>query len=153
MNSLIPSLSNEVARWPWRPLYWEPVSGTGERIMIGVVHGYANEYRAVRTIRNDVLEGLFGKSAFGLKRLIDHSINIFQAAAQASESLAALSSPVSGIYPGPLRSTEAGSAADLLHTACLLYSSLGNLDKLDEAEEADSPQQEDVNRRFGFEAT
>jgi hypothetical protein len=144
-------MSNAVSHWPWRPLYWEPVSGTGERIMVGVLHGYGNEYRATRTIRNDVLDCLFGKSAAGLRRLIDHSLNIFQVAAQAAKSMEALSSPISGIHPGPLRATEASSAADLLYTACLLYSSLGNLDKLDEAEEADSPQQEEVNRRFGYE--
>jgi hypothetical protein len=151
MNSPTFSMSNTVTQWPWRPLYWEPVSGTGERIMIGVLHGYANEYRAIRTIRNDVLDCLFGKSALGLKRIIDHSLNVFQVAAQATNSLDALSSPISGIYPGPLRATEASSAADLLYTACLLYSSLGNLDKLDEAEVEDSPQQEEVNRRFGSE--
>lgn len=151
MNSYNSIPDKAVLHWPWRPLYWEPVSGTGERIMVGVLHGYANDYRAVRTIRNDVLDCLFGKSSDGLKRLIDHSLNIFQAAAQASKSLESFSTPISGIHPGPLRATEAASALDLLQTACLLYSSLGNLDKLDEAEEADSPQQEDVNRRFGSE--
>lgn len=119
--------------------------------MVGVLHGYGNEYRAVRTIRNDVLDCLFGKSSSGLKRLIDHSLNIFQIAAQASKSLETLSASISGIHPGPLRATEAASASDLLHAACLLYSSLGNLDKLDDAEETDSPQQEEVNRRFGSE--
>jgi hypothetical protein len=137
--------------WPWRPLYWEPVAGTGERIMVGVLHGFGNEYKAVRTVRNDVLDCLFGKSSVGLKRLIDHSLNIFQVAAETTKSLEAFLSPISGIYPGPLRATEAGSAADLLQTACLLYSSLGNLDKLDEAEDTDTPQQEEVNRRFGSE--
>jgi len=39
----------------------------------------------------------------------------------------------------------------LVETACLLYSSLVNLDKLDDADENDAPQQEDVNRRFGTE--
>ena len=150
MNSST-STKNSTGYWPWRPLYWEPVSGTGERIMVGVLHGYDNEYRAIRTIRNDVLDCLFGKSASGLKKLIDHALNIFQIAAQASNSLETLSTQIAGIHPGPLRKTEASSATDILRTACLLYSSLGNLDKLDEAEEADSPQQEEVNRRFSHE--
>lgn len=144
----IPSIKS-VSYWPWRPLYWEPVSGTGERIMVGVLHGYGNEYKAVRTIRNDVLDCLFGKSSAGLKKLIDHSLSIFQAVAVASDSMDSIVSPISGVHPGPLRSTEATSATDLLHTACLLYSSLASLDKLDEAEEADSPQQDEVNRHFG----
>jgi len=139
------------AMWPWRPLYWEPVTGTGERIMVGVLYGFGHEYRAVRTIRNDVLDCLFGKSSAGLKRLIDHSLNVFQVAAETSKSVEGFSLPIAGVYPGPLRVTEASGVADILQTACLLYSSLGNLDKFDEAEETDAPQQEEVNRRFGSE--
>lgn len=141
----------DIRTWPWRALYWEPVAGTGERLMVGVLHGFNNEYKAVRTIRNDVLDCLFGKAAAGLRRLIDHSLTVFEVAASASKSIDAFSAPISGVYPGPLRATEAQTVTDLLQTACLLYSSLGNLDKLDEPDEADSPQQEEVNRRFGSE--
>lgn len=143
--------ATQIRIWPWRALYWEPVAGTGERIMVGVLHGFEHEYKAVRTIRNDVLDCLFGKAAPGLRRLIEHSLKIFEVAATASNSLELFSAPVSGIHPGPVRATEAQTENDLLHTACLLYSSLGNLDKLDESEEADAPQQEEVNRRFGSE--
>lgn len=119
--------------------------------MVGVVHGFEHRFKAVRTIRNDVLECLFGKSAPGLRRLIEHSLNIFEIAATAAQSIEVLSEPMLGIHPGPVRNTEAQTSSDLLQTACLLYSSLGNLDKLDELEETDSPLQEEVNRRFGSE--
>jgi hypothetical protein len=141
----------KISIWPWRAMYWEPVAGTGERIMIGVLHGFEHKYKAVRTIRNDVLDCLFGKSAIGVRRLIEHSLNIFEVAATASQSLEALSAPISGIYPGPVRATEALTVTDLLQTACLLYSSLGNLDNLDDSDHADSPHQDEVNRRFGSE--
>jgi len=137
--------------WPWRPLYWEPVPGTGERLMVGVVHAYAGEIQVVRTIRDDVLDCLFGKAAPGLRRLIEHSLSLFQAAGKAVRSLESFEGQLAGVYAGPLRATEAASAAELLQTACLLYSSLGNLDKLDESEESDAPQQDEVNRRFGSE--
>jgi hypothetical protein len=139
------------AQWPWRPLYWEPVPGTGERLMVGVVHSFAGELRCVRTIRDDVLDCLFGKAASGLRRLIDHSLSLYQAAGTAARSVEPLNGPLAGVFAGPVRVTEASSAAELLQTACLLYSSLGNLDKLDESEESDAPQQDDVNRRFGSE--
>lgn len=144
-------LVDTVTTWPWRPLYWEPVHGTGERIMVGVLHGFGNEYSAVRTIRNDVLDCLFGKSSIGLRKLIDHSLSIFQTIADATKSLEAFDTSISGIYPGPLRITAANDVVELLQTACLLYSSLGNLDKLDDAEENDIPQSDEVNRRFGSE--
>jgi hypothetical protein len=146
-----PIAQDTKAKWPWRPCYWEPVAGTGERIMVGVIHGYGNEFQATRTIRDDVLVSLFGKSATGLKRLIDHGLNIFQTVARADQSLNGLMMPISGLYPGDLRATEAASIADLLHTACLLYSSLGNLDKFDESEDTDAPQQEEVNHHFSSE--
>ncbi len=139
------------ANCSWRPLYWEPVSGTGERLMIGVVYGIAGEFRATRTIRDDALEGLFGKASVGLRRLIDHALASYQSAARAVSSLDPIGVSIAGLHAGPLRNTEAASAAELLQTACLLYSSLGNLDKIDDAEESDAPQQEDVNRRFGSE--
>lgn len=139
------------ANCSWRPLYWEPVSGTGERLMVGVVYHFADEFRATRTIRDDALEGLFGKASAGLRRLIDHALASYQAAARASASLEPAGASIGGLHGGPLRNTEAASSAELLQTACLLYSSLGNLDKLDDAEESDAPQQDEVNRRFGSE--
>lgn len=138
-------------KWPWRPLFWEPVAGTGERIMVGVIHGFNGEFQAVRTIRDDVLDCLFGKSSTGLRRLIDHALAMYQGAAQAGHSIEPLSIPISGLHPGPFRSTQALTLPELLQTACLLYSSMSSLDKLDEPEESDAPQQDEINRRFGSE--
>lgn len=145
------ALLESTTLWPWRPIYWEPVSGTGERIMVGVAYSFGSEFRAVRTIRKDVLECLFGRSASGLVNLIDESIKVVQLVAAESRSLESVSSEVFGLIPGELRQTAASSAAEILETACLLYSSLVNLDKLDDLDENDAPQQEDVNRRFGTE--
>lgn len=76
---------------------------------------------------------------------------MIEAAASAGASLQDVSVPLFGLHPGPLRETAANSAAELLQTATLLYSSLGNLDKLDEAEESDAPLPEEVSRRFSTE--
>lgn len=119
--------------------------------MVGVLHGHDGDYRAVRTIRDDVLDCLFGKASVGLRRLIDQALAMYQASAQAARSIEPLGVSIAGLHAGQLRATAAVSATDLLHIACLIYSSLGNLDKLDEAEDSDSPQQEEVNRRFGSE--
>lgn len=135
----------------WRPLYWEPVAGTGERLMVGVLHCWQNEIGATRVIRDDVLDCLFGKSASGIKRLIDHALATYKAAAEATKDVTVLDMPLLGLHPGPMRETEAHSVGEVLQTAALLYSSLGNLDKLDEAEDTDVPQSDDVNRRFGTE--
>jgi len=136
---------------PWRALYWEPVAGTGERIMVGVLYGFNGQFAATRTIRDDVLDCLFGKAAGGLRKLIDHSLTIYATASAAASSVEPLSASLGGLHAGPLRATAAATVSELLHTACLLYSSLGNLDKLDETEDTDAPLQEDVNKRFSTE--
>ena len=151
MKSHVASSLEAATLWPWRPVFWEPVAGTGERLMVGVLHGFGGEIRTSRTIRDDVLDCLFGKAAPGLRRLIDYALSTYQAAGQAVNSLDSLGVSISGLHTGPLRSTEATTAGELLQTACLLYSSLGSLDKLDEPEDSDAPQQDEVNRRFGSE--
>ncbi len=135
---------------PWRPLFWEPVEGTGERIMVGVVHAYGGQVGAKRFIRDDVLDALYGHAAVGARNLIDKSLELFAAAAGAS-SVEEVGVSVLGLHAGPLRRTAARSLAELLHTSALLYSSLASLDKLDEPEEADTPQPEEINRRFSTE--
>lgn len=135
---------------PWRPLYWEPVDGTGERLMVGVLHAYDGNVGAVRILRDDVLDALYGHAADGARKLIDKSLELYRAVASAS-SIADTGVPLLALHPGPLRSTEAGSLGELLHTAALLYSSLASMDKFDELQESDAPQQEEVNRRFATE--
>lgn len=139
-----------VPRCTWRPLYWEPVAGTGERLMIGLVHDFGGEKNTARIIRDDVLDALYGKAADGVRRLLDEAFRMYLAAANAS-SLAEIGVSMMGLHAGELRETEVRSVNELLHVAALLYSSLANLDKMDELDEADAPQQEDVNRRFSTE--
>jgi hypothetical protein len=133
---------------PWRALFWEPVSGTGERIMVGVVYKYAGIWGATRVLRNDVLACLYGKSSVQAQKLIDLGISMFLEAARASDSLASLDVPMAGIYSGELRATSADSIADLLRISALLYSSMANLDLIDDLDEADAPTNEEVTRRF-----
>lgn len=137
-------------RCAWRPLFWEPVEGTGERLMVGLVHDFDGETGTARIIRDDVLDALYGKAADGVRRLLEHAFQMYLAAANAS-SLGDVGVSMMGLHAGDLRETEVRSLTELLHVAALLYSSLANMDKLDELDEADAPQQEDVNRRFSTE--
>lgn len=133
--------------YPWRPVYWEPVGGTGERLTVGVLCRYGESTRAIRIIRDDVLDSLYGQSSTAARNLIDSALGMYSKAAQVS-SVEALDMPIMGLFPGPVRATEAESLPDLLRTAALMYSSLSNLDKLDDSEDSESPAQESVNKRF-----
>jgi hypothetical protein len=137
-------------RCAWRPLYWEPVAGTGERFMVGLVHDFGGEKSTARIIRDDVLDALYGKAADGVRRLLEQAFQMYHAAADAS-SVANVGVSMMGLHAGELRETEVRSVTELLHIAALLYSSLANIDKMDELDESDAPQQEDVNRRFSTE--
>lgn len=135
----------------WRPVFWEPVSGTGERLMVGVVYEFDETMQVHRIVRDDVLDSLYGQHASaGAKKLIDSGLGALRAVARIG-GIEAASMPVMGLYPGELRRTAAESAGDLLRTAALLYSSLSNLDKLDALEEEDAPTAEEANKRFSTE--
>lgn len=154
MNVLAPGLIASIQsapRYPWRPLFWEPVSGSGERLMVGALYEFDGEFGTARIIRDDVLDSLYGKQSAGAKNVIEHGIAIFREAARASGSLEPLGISLMGLMPGDIRVTAARSLSELLRTIALLHSSLANLDKLEELEEADAPLQEDINRRFSTE--
>ena len=135
----------------WQPVFWEPVSGTGERLMVGVIHQYFGQFEGKRIIRDDVLDCLYGQHASdGARRLIEASLGMIAAAANAA-GLGVVTSPIMGLYPGEVRATEAANIGELFRTAALLYSSLASLDKLDELEESDVAAPEEVSKRFSTE--
>src|SRR5690554_2328952 len=95
---------------PWRPLFWEPVAGTGERLMAGVVYCFSGEWEAIRIIRDDVLAALYGQdAAAGAINLIEFGIRLYGEAAKGASSLDRLGVSMSGLHAGELRLTEAGS--------------------------------------------
>ncbi|PJK00813.1 hypothetical protein CO641_02255 [Lysobacteraceae bacterium NML91-0213] len=133
---------------PWRALFWEPVAGTGERLMVGVVYHFGEGWGGRRILRDDVLTALYGKAADGARKLIDVALEMYVAAARAGGSLDRLDVSLGGLHPSELRETAALSVNDLLRIAALQYSSLANLDALDDADESDGPGDEEITRRF-----
>jgi len=119
--------------------------------MIGIVHGHEGLWQAHRLIRDDVLHCLYGKAASNIKNLLTHSLDLYTAAAEASQGVDTLDFSMGGLIPGPIRETEASSINDLLKTAALLYSSLAQIDAFDESDENDTPLPDEVNKRFSTE--
>ncbi|TFZ05037.1 hypothetical protein [Ramlibacter rhizophilus] len=140
-------------RAEWNPLFWEPVEGTGERLMAGVVLRFDGQWSAHRVIRDDTLEALYGKAAGSPKQLIEHALNLCQAVAEAGgqEALGALEVPLMGLYVGQSRVTDAFSALEAVRQAALLHGSLAHMESWDDLEEADAPAPEEVNKRFATE--
>lgn len=137
----------------WRPMFWEPVAGTGERLMAGVVLHFDGQWTCHRMLRDDVLDSLYGKASANPRRLIEEVLNVVRAIAQESgeEAFRAMLQPVMGLHPGQLRVTDALTSGDALKQAVLLHASLAQLDGWDDVEEADAPAAEEVNKRFATE--
>ncbi len=116
--------------------------------MVGVLVEREGEFTARQTIRDDVLDFLYGKAAAGPRALMRTAFDVWTSL---GKSVAAVDWPYLGMSPGELRHTYTASVPDALRQAVLMFSSLGNPDKLDDLEESDAPTQEDSNRRFATE--
>lgn len=136
----------------WRPLFWEPVEGTGERLMAGVVVQLGSELVARRVIRDDVLDSLYGAAASRPRALIEEALSLCRSIVEAGgeTGLHILKEPILGLHPGPYRETDVFGIADALRQAVLLYSSLAQTDIADDEDEG-AVQPEEINRRFATE--
>lgn len=130
----------------WTPIYWQPVMGSGERIMAGALVDFENEITAHRLISNDVLKTLYGSSAKNLEKLLDTAFGLQQ---QMAQSIGLNKLPeLMGLHQGATHTTIANSRLEALRQALLLYSSMCNMDVLDDASDEDKPIFSDANKRF-----
>lgn len=134
----------------WIPLFWEPVKGTGERLMVGVVAHYDDVFIQQKIIRDDVLDALYGKQSSNPKKLINEALNIALELVKyiGFTEVAKQSPEIFGLHFGKYKETDAISYNDLMRQVALLHSSLANLDSFEDLDESDAPSQEDTNKRF-----
>lgn len=132
----------------WVPVFWEPVAGTGERLMVGVIVHFGGITSAHRIIRDDVIESLYGKASGKPLAVIDFGLNDLKAIAE-HRGLDALESENSlGLTCLRPRCTDPHSVEDALRTAATMFSSLANIDLVDETEDSDAPSQEEQVRHW-----
>jgi len=114
--------------------------------MAGAIVDYDNQITAHKLIRNDVLKSLYGSSAQNLEKLLDTGFKLQQEFAQ----VVGLNNlpEVMGLQKGEVHTSNASSRFDALRQAVLLYSSMCNMDLLDEATDDDRPLVSDANKRF-----
>lgn len=112
----------------WRPIFWEPVLGSEERITAGVVMWFRGEWSARRLVRDDTLDALYGSTG-NPRELIDRALDMCLHIAQVGgvDALGAGAISVMGLHPGKLRTTEALDHADALRQVVLLHSSLTSI--------------------------
>ncbi len=119
--------------------------------MVGVIARIGEQVTAHRIIRDDVLECLYGKAANGAKNLIDFSLEDLRLLAEHGGMEAMANTVSGGLSTGDFHATGQENLNDALRTAALMYSSMAAIDSFDEAEAEDTPQPDEVNRRFATE--
>lgn len=131
----------------FRPLMWEPVSGTGERLMAGVIVNHNGVISTHRILRDDVLDSLYGKAISSPSKLIDSALSLYLNIAKES-GLSGINTSILGLTAGETRFINANSLTEAVRVSALMYSSLANMVWIEELEAEDSPSQEDTNKRF-----
>lgn len=108
-----------------RPLYWEPVFGTGERITVGMLTSHEQQVAARRIVSSDRLEGLFQRSGIDLAKMLDFGIKFFHKTAQDDPALDLVpKEPVFGLYVGCRVQVAAECLDDAIQIGALMFSSL-----------------------------
>ena len=128
------------------PLYWEPVTGTGERLAVGALVSDQQGIYAKRIIREDSLRAMYGKQGESLCNLLDFGLLALQGMSE--PSLSSVPTGIAGLISGEARFIYASSVLDAFHTCVLMYSSLGNLEEWDEEEDGDDDSGEQTAKTF-----
>ena len=125
---------------------------TGERICVGFLTTWAQESKAVLTIRPDLLVTLFGAAGQNAQNLLERSFRIINARLNDHNALDEIASPASGLHLGSLEVCHANAYGDLLQVAKLMSSSLSTLAEPDSPDLADTleerPEQSQPARQF-----
>lgn len=114
----------------WRPVFWEPVRNTGERLMAGVIGEHDGQWFFKRTLDDEILFNLYGSKSDSAKSLIEVTLSEYENLCR-KYGIEEIKFSLSGLTPGPLRETKSNSPVDIAKQAALLYSSLTNFDALD----------------------
>lgn len=132
----------------WAPLLWEPVMGSEERLMVGVVAHCGNEWSAIRVVREDIFTALYGKKGTGAKAIVDLAIDMLRARLPL-QTWNNIILPMTGFSVGLRRDAAGDSVQGIIRQAIAMAASLSRPDVLDEIEAEDSPSSnESVNRQW-----
>lgn len=125
-------------RASWAPVFFEPITGSGERITVAVVVSDAAGGEVKRTVRDDVLKALYGSKQAHLSQMIDFVL----AALLSQIGHRNPTIPLTGFSLGSWQ--EASSRAGrygVLRQAVYRSSSMASLDDLDAQEDETAAQE------------
>lgn len=125
-------------RASWAPVFFEPITGSGERITVAVVISDAVGVEVKRTVRDEVLKALYGSRRTHLSQMIDFVLTALRS--QIGNPSPTI--PLTGFSLGSWQ--EASSRAErygVLRQAVYRSCSLASLDDLDSQEDETTAQE------------
>lgn len=125
-------------RASWAPVFFEPITGSGERITVAIVVSDAAGGEVKRTVREDVLKALYGSRRAHLSQMIDFVLDALRSQiGNANPTI-----PLTGFSLGSWK--EASSRAErygVLRQAVYRSCSMASLDELDAQEDETTAQE------------
>lgn len=123
----------------WQSIYLEPIVGSGERLSIAVVAcGNDGQFQVVQSLRNEVIEGIYGEKAEQFQGIIDWVIQSIHKHLSAKNTLDSWIAPIEGVHSGVIRATSASSLTGILKQAIMQSASFGTLALEAEHDDAES---------------
>lgn len=122
----------------WAPVFFEPISGSGERITVAIVVFDAAGGEVKRTVRDDVLKALYGSKRAHLSQMIDFVLSSLRSQIGHRDPTI----PLTGFSLGSWQ--EASSRAErygVLRQAVYRSCSMANLDDIDAQEDETTAQE------------
>ena len=137
LDSLFPALPETTGCW--RPVYLEPIVGSGEKISIAVIGVSGKSYKVIQSVRNELLDCLYGKQAENISSMITWVIESLNNQLRLKGSLEEWESPITGVEIGAETTARGSNIDDILRQAIRFSASLSTL-SLD-AERSDDDEQ------------
>lgn len=131
-------------------LAWEPVSGTNERLNVGVLTIFEGSIRTHPLIREDVLRCMYGQAGDGAFKMIQSALKIAEGVAEKFGFDSALDAvPLATLKFNTKRETRARNIYDLYRQIVLMHCSLSVLaeEPTSALEDTPTPDRE-VNRQW-----
>lgn len=134
----------------WTPIYFEPILLSGERITIAiVVTDFKGNFEIFPTLREDVLESLYGIKSKNLSNIVSQCKESIREHLKKNKSLKSWSPPFKGIFQGKLTPAADDNIFKIAQQAIQRCSSLSSLSMAAENDyEEETKQSQKISQRW-----
>lgn len=105
----------------WRPIYFEPIVNSGERITILIVVKSENNFNYYEALHDNVIDNLYGNQSLHLKNLIKMVKNHLE------KNFGNLDNCIEGVYPGEWHKSSSKDIKGVARQGLHKSASLGSL--------------------------